>query len=231
MTEEVIIVDCRLILGDCREVLPGLPVHDLLLTDPQYGIGRDKGMGGGGFDSTGRYARKPRQYYGEWDEERPSADEFNRIICASKAAVIWGGNYFADLLPQGAKWLVWNKEQVMPSYSDAELAWTNLDGQSVKLLTIHCNKARIEMGYHPTQKPIALMEWCMSFAQSAQTVIDPFMGSGTTGVACVRLGKSFTGIERERKYFDIACERIENAYRQAPLVSHVQAKQVQEALL
>ena len=92
------------------------------------------------------------------------------------------------------------------------------------------NKERRE---HPTQKPLMVIEWAARQAPDAtQTVCDPFMGSGTTGVACVRLGKSFTGIERERKYFDIACERIENAYRQAPLVPHVQqAKQVQEALL
>ena len=84
---------------------------------------------------------------------------------------------------------------------------------------------------HPTQKPVSLMLWCLEFFPMANSVLDPFMGSGTTGGACVRLGKSFTGNKSERKYFDIACERIENAYRQAPLVPHVQAKQVQEALL
>ena len=70
---------------------------------------------------------------------------------------------------------------------------------------------------HPTQKPVALMAWCLSFAPDAQTVLDPFMGSGTTGVACKQLGKAFTGIERERRYFDIACQRIARAQAQGQM--------------
>jgi DNA modification methylase len=220
VTEEVIIGDCRLILGDCREVLPGLPKHDLLLTDPQYGIGRDKGAAIGGFDSTGKYERRPKQYEGGWDEARPTAEEFKTIVRISKAAIIWGGNYFADILPQAGRWLFWDKLNSMPSYSDGEMAWTSLKGVAVKTFK-QCNNGLASMRdgerYHPTQKPVNLIEWCFSFAPDARTVCDPFMGSGTTGVACVRLGKSFTGIERERKYFDIACQRIYNAQRQSKL--------------
>jgi hypothetical protein len=140
--EDVTIGECRLILGDCRDVLPGLPPVDLVLTDPPYGIKLDKGMGVGGFDSTGRYRRKPRAYEGGWDDQAPAADLFEMVIAKAKAAIVWGGNYMP--LPLGGKWLVWNKEQVMPSYSDAELAWTNLAGKSVKLYTLHCNRARLE---------------------------------------------------------------------------------------
>jgi site-specific DNA-methyltransferase (adenine-specific)/modification methylase len=78
-----------------------------------------------------------------------------------------------------------------------------------------------ERGYkyrdHPTQKPIAVMEWCLSFLPDCQTILDPFMGSGTTGVACAKLGRKFIGIEIEPRYFDIACKRIEDAYKQPDL--------------
>jgi DNA modification methylase len=215
MAEKVTIGNCELWHGDCREVLPLLPPVDLVLTDPPYGIKRDRGMGGGGFDSTGKYRRKARTYEGGWDDEAPAADLLEMVIASAKAAIVWGGNYMP--LGIGGKWLVWNKEQVMPSYSDAELAWTNLTGESVKLYTLHCNRARLEAGHHPTQKPLALMEWCIQHAPNPATVCDPFMGSGTTGVACARMGLQFVGIERERKYFDIACRRIEQAYAQPRL--------------
>jgi len=209
--------DATLYLGDCRDILPTLPKVDLVLTDPPYGIGRDKGMGGGGFDSTGKYRRQPREYAGGWDDVAPDDALIAEVILLSGAAIVWGGNYF-NLPVESGKWLVWNKQQVMPSFSDAELAWSNLSGNSVKLFTLHCNKALIETGIHPTQKPVSLMEWCLKFApKTTSTVADPFMGSGTTGVACANLCKTFIGIEREPKYFDIACQRIENAYRQERL--------------
>jgi DNA modification methylase len=210
--EKVVIGNAELWLGDCRDVLPLLPACDLILTDPPYGIARDKGAGGGGFDSTGKYRRKPRRYSGGWDSSPPDEELLASVISAGKVAIVWGGNYFQ--LPPGGKWLVWNKQQVMPTYSDAELAWTTLPGVSVKLFTLGCNSARIELGLHPTQKPVLLMDWCIQLAKNAATVHDPFMGSGTSGVAAVSRGLRFVGIERDPEYFDIACERIENAQRQ-----------------
>ena len=209
--------NATLYLGDCREILPTLPKVDLVLTDPPYGIGRDKGMGGGGFDSTGTWKRKPKKYEGDWDDVAPDGLLIDAAVSIGELAVVWGGNYF-NLQRENGKWLVWNKQQVMPSFSDAELAWTTFSGSSVKMLNLHCNKARMEVGQHPTQKPVALMEWCINLApKTTSTVADPFMGSGTTGVACANLCKTFIGIEREPKYFDIACQRIENAYRQERL--------------
>ncbi len=186
-----------------------LPIDcDAVITDPPYGIRRDKGMGGGGYDSSGKHPRKPRKYAGGWDDEAPSKEMLDAVVSTAPISIVWGGNYMP--LGRGGKWLVWNKEQVMPSYSDAELAWTNLDGESVKLYTLHCNKARIEMGLHPTQKPVLLMAWCLDIAKvpAGATVLDPFMGSGTTGIACLRTGRNFIGIERDPAHYKTALDRI-----------------------
>lgn len=220
MPHKEVIGNAVLWLGDCRDILPTLPKVDAVITDPPYGIGADKGAAIGGTDASGRYTRRPKQYQGGWDAERPAADDFDAILERGKVAVVWGGNYFADLLPQGGRWLFWDKLNSMPSYSDGEMAWTNIRGASVKKFTA-CNNglASLRDGerVHPTQKPVALMEWCLSFVPDARTILDPFMGSGTTGVACMNLGRSFIGIEREPKYFDIACRRIDDAQRQERL--------------
>lgn len=209
--------DCgriQLYCADCLDVLPHLTGVDAVITDPPYGINQDKGMGGCGYDSTGRYKRNPRVYEGGWDDEAPTEDVLRAVIVASDTAIIWGGNYLK--LPVNGKWLVWNKEQVMPSYSDAELAWTSMGGSSVKMFTFHCNKARIEAGLHPTQKPVELMQWCIeqSKVEADALIADPFMGSGTTGVACIRTGRRFIGIEREPAYYKIALERIQRELAQ-----------------
>jgi DNA modification methylase len=236
VAEEVIIGDCRLILGDCREVLPGLPKHDLLLTDPPYGISLNtdnRRFSGGNLASISKRGKgigsaEGLGIFGDNDPFDPS------FLCDyGRWKIVWGWNNFPDKLPRGAC-LVWLK-RLDPAFgsflSDAETAWMS-KGSGVYCRRDLSNNAIANDRDHPTQKPVSLMLWCLEFFPMSNSVLDPFMGSGTTGVACVRLGKSFTGIERERKYFDIACERIENAYRQAPLVPHVQqAKQVQEALL
>ncbi|MEH3121124.1 MAG: DNA methyltransferase [Sphingomonas phyllosphaerae] len=215
-----VIGNATLYLGDCREVLPALGGFDLIDTDPPYGIGADRGAGGGGTDASGRYARRPKQYAGGWDGERPDAATFQSIVNAGKHAIIWGGNYFADLLPQGGRWLFWDKLNSMPSYSDGEMAWTNIPGASVKKFA-QCNNglASLRDGerVHPTQKPVNVMLWSLTFAPKARTVCDPFMGSGSTGVAAVQDGRLFTGIERDPAFFDIACRRIEDAQRQGNL--------------
>ena len=229
MSDVVKIGDAMLYHADCREVLTLLPKADAVITDPPYGMGRDRGMGGGGWDSTRKYKRTPKSYEGQWDAAAPSDETMALVIGAAGSAIVWGGNYLG--LKSAGRWLIWNKQQVMPSYSDAEIAWTNLSGDSVKMFTLHCNAARLDAGQHPTQKPTALMRWCVDLLPSAKTVLDPFMGSGTTGVACIQSGRSFTGIERERKYFDIACERIERAYAQGQLFAPEASKPVQDSLI
>jgi DNA modification methylase len=214
-----------LYLADCRDVLPTLGGGiDAVVTDPPYGIGRDRGMGGGGTDSTGRYARNPKRYEGGWDDERP-ADEMLRLLATvALTAVIWGGNYFADVLPRSGRWLFWDKRNNMPSFSDGEMAWTSLPGNSVKKYSFY-NQCVDGDRVHPTQKPEGLMRWCIGhLPDTAQTILDPFMGSGTTGVAAVQMGRKFIGIERDPGYFDIACRRIEEAQRQADMFIQVAAE-------
>lgn len=218
-----IIGSCTLYLGDCREVIPTLGAKaSLLATDPPFGIGRANGMGRGGTDASGRYKRAPKTYVGGWDADRPSQETFSLLLEAAEQHIIWGGNYFSDYLPPSSRWLFWDKLNSMPSYSDGEMAWTSLPGNAVKKFTYCSNglaSKRDGERQHPTQKPVALMAWSLSFAPDAASVIDPFMGSGSTGVACALRGRSFTGIEIDEAYFDIACNRIRDAYRQGDMFS------------
>ena len=197
--------------ADCREILPHLDPVDLVLTDPPYGIRQDRGMGGGGYDGFGNgKPREPRAYIGDWDRDRPNDDTMRQVIRAGKLAIVWGGHFFSTVLATSGKWLVWDKEQTMPTYSDCELAWTSLPGNSVKqfryngsgLMAIEKNRV------HPTQKPVELIKWCLSLAPAASTILDPFMGSGTTLRAAKDLGRKCIGIEIEERYCEIAAKRL-----------------------
>jgi DNA modification methylase len=213
MTEPVIIGNATLYLGDCRDILPTLGKVDAVVTDPPYGIGEDGG------DKNRRRGYKPLVVHEKlsWDKERPQKEIFDTIRECSDAQIIWGGNYFADFLPPSMGWLYWDKK-MGGDFSDGELAWT-----SQKRAVRDFSKspfAGLSGGHdrvHPTQKPIDLMKWCINFLPNAQTILDPFLGSGTTGVAAVQMGRKFIGIEREPKYFDIACKRIEDAQKQGDL--------------
>jgi len=214
---EITIGPCRLICGDCLDFLPGIEAQSVV-TDPPYGIKQDKGMRGGGFDGFGNGVRRhPKEYAGEWDGERPPTEVFTALV-GFEEAIVWGGNFFADLLPVNGKWLIWDKEQTMPSFSDAELAWTNLGGNSVKRFRYNGSglMAKEKDRVHPTQKPVALMEWCLGFTKG-QIVCDPFMGSGTTGIACIRTGRKFIGIEKDPAHFKTACDRIRRELAQPML--------------
>ena len=226
-----VIGDATLYLGDCLEILPQLGKVDAVVTDPPYGIGRDKGMGVGGVGGVGKGIAR-RRYAGEWDAARPDKKIFSAMLDVSCHAVVWGGNFFADLLPVSGKWLWWDKCQTMPTYGDGEMAWTNLPGSAPKKFVYSNNglMAREKDRFHPTQKPVEVMKWCLGFLPDATTIIDPFMGSGTTGVAALKLGRRFIGIEIDETYFDIACKRIAEAERQPDLFIE-RAKLVQETML
>ena len=203
MTEKVVIGNAEIWHGDCRDILPTLPQCDLILTDPPYGIGEALVKGGRG----GSFERLISGNAAEWDVT-PDKEVFDLFFNHSKNQIFWGGNYFD--IPPTKKPLCWDKVRPnQKNLSEWEMAWTSFTGRA-QMFKYCANGGFVtaEANVHPTQKPIKLMEWCLSFAPDARTVYDPFMGSGTTGVACVNLGKVFTGIERERKYFDIACERI-----------------------
>lgn len=226
--------DCTLYNADMSEVLPTLEPADLLLTDPPYGISMDRGARGGGYDGFGGgKKRQPREYAGGWDKERPGTDAFTAMLERADRHIVWGGNYFTDMLPVSGKWLFWDKCQTMPSFSDGEMAWTTLPGDAVKQFTYNGSglHAKEKQRVHPTQKPVALMEWCLGLAPKAETVLDCYLGSGTTLVACAKLGRKGIGIELDPDYFDIACKRVEEAYRQPDMfVTPPSQQPVQEGM-
>ena len=202
----------RLILGDCLAVMPGLGRFDAVVTDPPYGI--DYGRAGG-FSATHGWGQWRENV--AWDQERPSREVFDLILSCSKEQIIWGGNYFADLLPPTMRWLSWDKGQRDFSLADFELAWTS-QHKAARAFEYARGKAVRDGKVHPTQKPIALMEWCLGFLPDAVTVLDPFAGSGTTAVACQRMGRQCTAIERDPDYFEAMCRRVDEAARQPDLL-------------
>jgi len=210
--------DATLYLGDCRDVLPTLPKVDAVLTDPPYGIGINK---------SNRLSIS-RGHGGEsWDDSPIDDERLAALMAASERRIIWGGNYFD--LPPTRCFLVWDKNNAGRDFADVEMAWTNLDQVARRFMFRPMN---MDGGKeHPTQKPVQVMQWCIEFLPDAQTILDPFMGSGTTGVACANLGRKFIGIELEPKYFDIACRRIETAYKQPRLFAEPVAKPVQDKML
>jgi len=204
MTECVQIGDATLYWGDCLEILPTLGKVDAVVTDPPYGIG---------------FAAQPTNYQraagmkpASWDNAR--AERLSDLLSLAEIQVVWGGNYYE--LPPSRGWLSWFKPDAPPSMANFELAWTNQD-RNARQIQQSIAATNAERVGHPTQKPLVVMEWTLSQFPTAETILDPFMGSGTTGVACVNLGRKFIGIEIERKYFDIACERIAAAYAQGRL--------------
>ena len=207
MTQPVIIGNATLYLGDCRDILPTLGKADAVVTDPPYGIA-DKWKGGSGH-GWGK-AQEESELRNEWDNSVPSIETMQAVVAAGKEVIIWGGNYFE--LPPSRCWLVWSKPERNFTLAEAELAWTNRDNVVRVLDYARSDPDRL----HPTQKPVGVMRWSIAKTKG-ETILDPFMGSGTTGVAAVQMGRKFIGIEREPKYFDIACKRIEDAQRQGDM--------------
>jgi hypothetical protein len=207
--------DATLYLADAAVVLPTLAPVCALVTDPPYGIGEAAGKN----VSRGLLAA-PKDYGDdEWDNEPVRQDLLDLAISKAQHSIIFGGNYYR--VPPSSCWLVWDKENGDTDFADCELAWTNLP-KAVRRIRFMWNgmlRANKEpRGDHPTQKPVGVMEWAINHLPAATAVIlDPFMGSGTTGVAAVRMGRKFIGIEREPKYFDVACERIRAAQAQQRL--------------
>jgi DNA modification methylase len=219
-----VIGDCTLYQGDCLDIIPMLE-HDAIdacVTDPPYGLG--KKMQGGTWG-----AQEHNEGFLKWDLEAPHYAVGQLVqqnaLRSPKDFIIWGGNYFS--MPASRCWLIWSKVNAVPTMADFEMAWTNLDRPSKR---IELPVGRVTCG-HPTEKPLPLMTWCLGFIPNAQTILDPFMGSGTTGVACVKTGRKFVGIELDPEYFDIACKRIGDAYKQPDMFVAPPSKPVQESLV
>lgn len=190
--------------GDCREIMTAVdaPVVDALVADPPYGISIVSRQGTIG----GNNVAAVRDYLPVWADDEPFGSapwlRYDQVI-------LWGGNYFADKLPPSSCWLVWDKKNGGNSdtFADCELAWTNLPGPA--RLYHHLWRGMIRGGeprWHPTQKPLDVMRWCVSLTHGS--VLDPFMGSGTTLRAAKDLGRRAIGIEIEEKYCEIAAKRM-----------------------
>ena len=205
--------DCgRVVLyhADCRDVLPTLARADAIITDPPYGIEADKAKAHSSIRDNARWPES------EWDKQRPSDETLRLLPTLAETVAIWGGNYFADCLPPSGGWLVWRKPQAETGFSlaDAELCWTSRNF-AARMKTM----PRRDGNEHPTQKPVALMAWTMEQCKvpATATVLDPFMGSGTTGIACIRTGRKFVGIEKDPAHYQTALERIQRELSQGDL--------------
>jgi len=219
--------DATLYLGDCRDVLPTLGKVDAVVTDPPYGIN----IGSSGRIGSSKIVEVREYGKFSWDQSAPTDELIKQIRCAARWSIIFGGNFYT--LPPTSCWLVWDKLNT-GDFADCELAWTNLPKavRRLRYLWNGCMRANGEVrGDHPTQKPIGVMAWVLQqLPPDCRTVLDPFMGSGTTGVACVKAGLTFTGIEREERYFEAACRRIEEAHRQPRLFAEPVANIVQPSM-
>ena len=209
----IIIGDCQLWLGDCRDILPTLPKVDAVITDPPFGVGnfvqvtgRLRGRGAGKGESV------------EWNEAPPPPEFFRLIQEKSKHRIIWGANFFNCFEDRGGA-IVWLKRQSMPNFSKADIAsCTHFQKtETVEIPWTNFVVAHLAETDHPCERPVALYDWCIDYLPPCQTFMDPYLGSGSVGVACVKAGKQFTGIERDPAYFEAACRRIEDAQRQSRL--------------
>ena len=199
-----VIGNATLYLGDCRDMLPTLGAMPAIVTDPPYGIGFAA--------QPTKWQRRAGQKPQGWDDATID-DVVLALPHMAVETLIWGGNYYS--LPPTRGWLSWFKPDAPPSMANFELAWTSRD-RNARQLSVSISETNPERVGHPTQKPLRLMKWCLTFVD-ARSIVDPFMGSGTTGVAAVEDGRTFIGIERDPAYFDIACRRIEDAQRQGSL--------------
>ena len=195
--------------GDCLELMKEIPDKsiDLIFTDPPYGKKADKGTNGYG-------QAKNRRYSGGWDNMRPRPEIFTEMFRIAKNIICFGGNYFSDMLPPSNHWIFWDKKgdiAFQNPFADGELIYTTFIKPVKKIVFrqqgfITDSK---DKRYHPTQKPSELCQMLIEqYTDPGDIVCDPFMGSGTTGIACINSGRKFIGMELEKQYFDIAMERI-----------------------
>jgi site-specific DNA-methyltransferase (adenine-specific) len=207
-----------LYLGDCREILPTLGKVDAVVTDPPYGISFAA--------QPTKWQRRAGQKPETWDDL--TIDGLQGLLALGEKQVVWGGNYYPLVPSRG--WLSWFKPDAPPSMGSVEFAWTNLD-QNPRQISCSISATNPERVGHPTQKPLDVMKFTLQQIGPAATILDPFMGSGTTGVAAVKLGRKFIGIEIEPKYFDIARKRIQAALDAPDMFVEAPKPAKQEAML
>lgn len=198
----------RMILGDCMDLMAGLPdkAFELAIVDPPYGINIAKEKP----RKSGRWNYIPKQ----WDNATPKQEYFDELSRVSKNQIIWGGNYFP--LPPSRCWIIWDKQQPVDNFADGEMAWTNFDEVvSFFRYSFSANKDKI----HPTQKPVALYKWLLSkYAKPGDKILDTHGGSGSSAIACIDSGYQMTWIEKDEDYYDAAVNRVKEFARQPRLI-------------
>lgn len=216
--------------SDCIKIMKEMPDNhiDVVVTDPPYGlgewVGKKKSRGNDVLQANGSKIRVEAKEWGvqDWDFKVPDPEYFDEMFRVSKNQVIFGGNYFTDRIPPSSCWIVWDKQNT-GNFADCELAYTSFK-TAVRTFKyrwngfqqgIIANKKLNEKRVHPTQKPVPLMEWIIAnYTKPGDLILDPFMGSGTTGVACANFGRNFIGVEKVREFFDVASDRIHLAESQ-----------------
>lgn len=210
--------DIIVMLGDCLKIMPLLPKVDLCVTDPPYGHGSSIVSNN---KSRGNLAVAKDYGDGDWNESKPSKEVFD-LILRNRNQIIFGGNYFTDYLRPSQGWIIWDKrgdDRFTNDFADCEMAWTSMDMASriFRFLwngMIQQNMKDKEFKYHPTQKPVPVMKFCIQQADTKDdncvTILDPFLGSGTTAVAAKELSRNFIGIEVSEKYCAITKTRLQN---------------------
>lgn len=188
---------CTIYHGDCRDILPGLDKVDLVLTDPPYGFGNF-------VQTTGNI----RGEVVDWNQNPPSKETIALVKSKGKESIIWGANYFDCFEGKGA--IVWVKNQPMPNMSKAEIASCSFYNKTevIEIPWTNFTATRKKESRHPCERPLSLYRWCINYASNPMTILDPFMGSGTTLVAAKSLSRKSIGIEREEKYCEIAVKRL-----------------------
>lgn len=221
MNNPTIIGDAIFYHGDCLQVMPEFADKsiDLILTDPPYGIGEAAGKN----ISRGNLAKATDYGDSDWDNQIPPPETFVELFRISKEQVIFGGIYFTDYLKPSPSWIIWDKDNGNNDFADCELAWAS-HKKAVRKFRYRWNGFLQQPGYirnirvHPTQKPVAVIQWIIeNYSNPGDIILDPFMGSGTTAIACHNTGHYFIGIEKEKEYFDIAVNRYRKEIRQMRL--------------
>lgn len=220
----------KLFHGDCLELVPTLDAEgvDAVVTDPPYGIAINIRHG-----ANWRNSERPQCVIGDEAEFDPTP------FLGWKSCLLWGANNFASRLPESGRWLVWDKRDGTGSnaQADCEFAWArNTNGSAARLFRLMWNgnvraEERGEPRIHPTQKPVSVMTWCLDFYPTAKVILDPFSGSGTTAIACIRTGRSLIGCEIDESHCENAARRIDRELDQGKLFEPTPPQPVQKSLL
>lgn len=214
--------NATLYLGDCREIMPTLAKVDAVITDPPYGMDYRSGHNSSRRGLGASMVRKDGNFKPIKGDQKPF--DPSHMLALGVPMILWGANYYANALPPSGCWLVWDKlagKTPVPSGADVELAWANV--QSPSRIFTHLWRGIMRAGeenvsnggkLHPNQKPVALMDWCLGFVPDARLIVDPYMGSASLGIACLRRGLTYIGIDNDPEHFTTAFRRIEDAQRQ-----------------